>query len=273
MKIITCITDPEQIGYKYALQASCKFYGLDLITLTSTDNWKSHRERYTLYKELLVELDPDEPVFFTDGYDVIFVGGEEEILAKYKKLAPDNQILMSADRFCAPDPKMAKHFEQTKFGYNFLCAGGLIGKVKDILVVIDELFKGIENDKSSENKEFFWCDQYLWTKLYLTQKFNIISDHNCEIFQTFTSVKSIQNLYEFVNNEPEVSEDEDLYQRKSLTRTIDAILDEVELTSDFRIHNKTTNTYPIQIHFNTKINKLVMFMEPFIQLVDKLSDI
>lgn len=75
-------------------------------------------------------------------------------------------------------------------------------------------------NNSQENKDYFWDDQYLWTKLYISNKLNIMLDHNCEIFQTFTSVKSIKNLYEFVNNEPPLIENEDLYARKSLIDTI-----------------------------------------------------
>ena len=100
----------------------------------------------------------------------------------------------------------------------------------------------------------------------------MVLDHNCEIFQTFTSNISIQNLYDFVNNEPPLVESEDLYARKSIINTIKAILDEVEITDDSRVYNKSTKTYPVQIHYNTKINKLVMFMEPFIQLIDKVND-
>jgi hypothetical protein len=270
MKIVTCITNPDQIGYKHALKASCEYFGLELITLQGRD-WKSYRERCHIYKEYLISLDPQEIVFFSDGYDVIFVSGEQEILEKYYRLAPNGQILLSADRFCAPDPEMSQHFTHTQNDYDFLCAGGFMGRAGEIVIAIDKLFEGVKNDNSSQNKEFFWCDQYMWTKLVLSKEMDIILDHDCEIFQTFTSAESIQNLYELVNNEPALSEDEDLYARKSLINTIKAILDEVEITDECRIYNKTTKTYPVQIHYNTKINKLVMFMEPFVKLVEKVN--
>jgi hypothetical protein len=199
------------------------------------------------------------------------VAGGQEIVEKYNRLAPNNQILMSADKVCAPDKAMAKYFKKKDSGYDYLCGGGMIGKAKILLDTFELLFEGIEEDESQENKDFYWSDQYLWTKLYLSKKVDIILDHNCEIFQTFTSEASIKNLYEFVNNEPELSEYEDLYQRKSLFKTIEAILEEIEITDNGRVLNKTTGTYPVQIHFNTKINKLVMFMEPFVQLIEKVN--
>lgn len=271
MKIVTCVTNTDQVGYKHALKASCDYHELELVTLNG-EAWESYRERYVLYKKYLLEMDSNELVFFTDGYDVIFVGGEIEILNKFSIASPEGKILMSADRFCAPDTDMAKYFAKTKNGYDFLCAGGLMGKVKDIIKVIDILFEFATNDDSEENKKYYWDDQYLWTKLILSNKIDVVLDHNCEIFQTLTSLKSIQNLYEFVNSEPELSEDEDLYARKSLTNTIEDILDEVEITSDYRLYNKSTKTYPVQIHFNTKINKLVMFMEPLVKLIDKYNN-
>lgn len=96
-------------------------------------------------------------------------------------------------------------------------------------------------------------------------------DRNCEIFQTLTSPKSVQNLYDFLNIEEPLIDDEDLYSRKSIVNTIKDVLDDVEITENSRVFNKITKTYPIQIHFNNKINKLIMFMEPFVQLIDKVN--
>lgn len=270
MKVITCVTNLTQVGYKHALQASCKYYNLELITLES-QNWKSFRDRNKVYQKYLSTLDADEIVFFTDGYDVVFVSGENEILEKYKRISPEGTILMSADRFCAPDPTKSHFFKTTSHGYNFLCAGGFMGNAGNIITTIDALFKTEQDDNSTENKHYFWCDQYMWTKALIDKKINIVLDHNCEIFQTFTSQKSIENLYNFVNNEQPLSEDEDLYLRSSITKTIEAILDEVEITDNQRVFNKSTKTYPVQIHYNTKINKLVMFMEPFISLINNVN--
>lgn len=270
MKVITCVSNLTQVGYKHALQASCKHYNLELVTLES-QNWTSFRDRNEVYRRYLSTLNIDEIVFFTDGYDVVFVSGEQEILEKYNKITTRGSILMSADRFCAPDPTKSQFFKPTKHGYDFLCAGGFMGKAGELIKVIDSVFEVVQSDNSAENKQYFWCDQYMWTKALIDKKINIILDHNCEIFQTFTSQKSIENLYNFVNNEPPLSDDEDLYLRVSVTKTIEAILDEVEITNNHRVYNKSTKTFPVQIHYNTKINKLVMFMEPFVSLINHVN--
>lgn len=270
MKVVTCISNRHQIGYVHALKASCDFFKLDLVTLDAKI-FDSHRIKTRCLMSYLETIDPEEVIFFTDGYDVVFVAAEKEILEKYHRLSPNGKILMSADRICAPNSKMANHFSRTKYGYNFINSGGFLGKACDILDIINVLFKNVENDNSLENKEYFWSDQYLWTKSFTANNLQIVLDHNCEIFQTLTSQQSIQNLYEFVNNEPELTDGEDLYARQSIIKTIQSILDEVNITSDCRVYNKTTKTYPVQIHYNTKINKLLMFMEPFVKIIDKVN--
>jgi hypothetical protein len=270
MKIVTCITNPDQIGYKHALKASCEYFGLELITLM-IENYVSHRQKTIHLKEYLQTIDPAELIFFTDGYDTIFVAGEEEILEKYHRLSPNGKILMSADRFCVPDNSMAVHFKSTSFGFNYICSGGFIGSAGVILQSIKSIEEVMKGDNSNKNKEYFWCDQYEWTQAIINKKIDIILDHNCEIFQTLTSPKSAKNLFDFLNTEPALVENEDLSQRVSVMNTIKDVLDDVEITKDCRVFNKHTKTKPIQIHFNNKINKLIMFMEPFVQLIDKFN--
>lgn len=113
MKIITCITDKNQVGYVHALKASCEYFNLELVTLT-IDNYVSHRQKTKCLKEYLETINLDELVLFTDGYDTIFVGGENEIITKYTRLSPKGQVLMSGDRFCAPDRKFSPHFKKLK---------------------------------------------------------------------------------------------------------------------------------------------------------------
>jgi hypothetical protein len=270
MKVVTCISDPTQIGYTHGLKASCEYWGLELVTLCS-QNWQSHRQKDTILKSYLQNLDKDELIFFTDGYDTIFLNNQEEILSKYYKITKGNSILISGDRICSPDHNQSPKFPKSKYGYDYINCGGVIANAGDYLKIIQELENISSKDKSPENKEYKWSNQYLWTKLYLSKKFEITIDHNCEIFQTFTTEESIKNLFDYVNNEPELSFDEDLYKRKSLVKTITIILEEVDVAIDGRVFNKTTKNYPVQIHFNTKINKLVMFMHPFVKLIEKVN--
>jgi hypothetical protein len=270
MKVVTCITNQNQVGYVNALKASCEYYGLELVTLI-IENYVSHRQKTRRLYQYLQTFNSDELIFFTDGYDVIFTAGEDEIVEKYNKLSPEGKILMSADRFCVPDKSLANRFGQTKCGYNYICSGGFIGKANDIKSTIDVIFELMKNNDSEKNKEYKWCDQYEWTYAIINKKIEIVLDHNCEIFQTLTTPKSVQNLYDFLNVEDPLVGNEDLYSRKSIMKTIQDVQEEIEITENNRVFNKITKTYPVQIHYNNKINKLIMFMEPFVQLIDKVN--
>jgi hypothetical protein len=168
MKIVTIITDKTQVGYVHALKASCKYYKLELVTL-EVESYTSHRQKTRYLREYLETVDPDELIFFSDGYDVIFVAGEDEILEKYKRLSPEGKILMSADRFCPIDTALSNYFRTTLQDYSYICSGGFIGKASSIALAIDIMIEESIYDKSIENKEFAWCDQYEWARAIVNQ--------------------------------------------------------------------------------------------------------
>jgi hypothetical protein len=271
MKIVTCISNQNQIGYVHALKASCAYFKLELITLFVQGGYNTHRLKTKYLRNYLETVDPDEVVFFTDGYDAIMVAEQEEILEKYHRLSPDDQILMSADRLCGDCIVGPEHFEKTQSGYHYMCTGGYIGKTAKLIEIIDLIYKDLQNDTSQENVKYFSDDHYEWTKYYLYDKSKIILDYNCEIFQTLTSDNMLQNIHEFHDIKDSLAEDENLYLRPCVTNTIAEVLEELEITQEGRILNKTTQTFPVQIHFNSEVNKLIMFMEPFVQLIDKVN--
>ena len=270
MKIITYASNLNQIGYVHGLVASCNYYGLDLVTLQS-ETWTTHRQKIVLLKEYLPNIDPNEIVLFTDAYDVIMLMNKEELLAKYANLSEPSKVLVSADRFCAPDPTLAKYFEVQSTGYSYVSGGGMMGKVSDFITILDKIAEVEKADESESNKLNSWDDQYLWTKTIIEFPELFTIDSNCEIFQTLCNRFVLEQLYIFKNSEPELSDTEDLYERDSLQKVIANVLEEIEISEDGRVFNKTTKTYPAQLHFNTEINKLTMFMEPFVGLINKFN--
>ncbi len=271
MKIITYASNLNQIGYVHGLVASCNYYGLDLVTLRS-ETWTTHRQKIALLKEYLPTIDPDEIVLFTDAYDVIMLMNEVEILSKYSKLSEPSKVLVSADRFCSPDPELAKYFEVKHTGYSYVSGGGMMGKVSDFISILDKITEVEKVDKPESNKLYSWCDQYLWTKTFIQYPELFTIDSNCEIFQTLCNRFVLEQLYIFKNNEPELSDTEDLYGRESIRKVIANVLEEIEIQEDKKVLNKTTKTYPAQLHFNTEINKLTMFLEPFVGLIEKVNE-
>jgi hypothetical protein len=270
MKVVTCITNQNQVGYVNALKASCKYHGLELVTLIIED-YVSHRQRTRSIRKWLETVESDELILFTDGYDTILVADEQEILAKYNRISPNDKIIMSADRLCGIGYIGPEFFTKTPFGYDYMCSGGYVGKAKILIEAIDSIYKLMEGDNTDKNKECEWDDHYEWTKFYANDQSDLVLDTNCEIFQTFTTQSTVANLQQYYLVEGKVVENEDLYQRESLKNAIKDALNELEITDDLRIFNKSTKTYPVQIHFVSEINKLIMFMEPFVKLVDKVN--
>ncbi|MBC7471896.1 MAG: hypothetical protein H7196_01325, partial [candidate division SR1 bacterium] len=171
-----------------------------------------------------------------------------------------------ADRLCSPDHQQASNFKKTNQGYNYLNCGGIMGKTKNILNIISEVQNTASHDRNFKNKQYSWSNQYLWTKVFLSKKFDIVLDTNCEIFQTMTTQKSLKELSKFINLELPLDQNEDLYKRQSLQNTLNDMLVEVEISETGRLVNKSTNSNPCHIHFNSKIHKITMFMEPFVKL-------
>ena len=270
MKIITYATNLEQIGYVHGLVASCKYFGLDLVTLKS-ETWTSHRQKIVLLKAHLPTMDPEEVVFLADAYDVIMLQNEQQIMASYNKISKPGKIVMSADRFCAPDASLAIHFPKITTGYSYVSGGGAMGKVKDFIYILEKIIEIEAADRSESNRLYSWDDQYLWTKTIIQYPHLFVLDNNCEIFQTLCNKFVLEQLYIFKNNEPELSEDEDMCSRESIKKVIANVLEEIEIQKDGRVYNKTTKTYPAQLHFNTQINKLTMFMEPFVGLIERFN--
>ena len=270
MKIITYASNLDQIGYVHGLVASCNYYGLDLVTLQS-ETWTTHRQKIVLLKEYLPNINPNEIVLFTDAYDVVMLMNEEQIMEKYAKLSEPSKVLVSGDRFCAPDPDLAKYFENKLTGYSYVSGGGMMGKVRDFIDVLDKITEVEKVDKSESNKLHSWDDQYLWTKTIIQYPELFIIDSNCEIFQTLCNRFVLEQLYIFKNSEPELSSTEDLYERESIRKVIANVLEEIEIQADGKVLNKTTSTHPAQLHFNTEINKLTMFMEPFVSLIERFN--
>lgn len=256
MKIITCISDEEDIGYKYALKASCNYHNLDLITLLHRSEWITHRNKDIYLKNYLFTLPENEIVLFTDGYDTILIGGEEQILKRYKLVSPESGIVISTERYCSPDPSLISLYPLVNTQYRFLNSGGIIGKVSEILLLLEKVNSlNLENKKTVSN-HYRWSNQYLWTQIFLKEKeLNIKLDVNCELFQTIPN--SIESGYKYagVTNVEE--------REKMILNSIDAILNEFILNNGISIKNVSTNTYPIHLHFCGELMKPAMFMEPF----------
>jgi hypothetical protein len=92
MKLITVVTHSD--FYFPILKESCAKNNLELIILGFGKKWEGFTWRFSLLKEYLSSLDPDEIVLVTDGFDVIVLN-TNDIIKKFHSYKTD--ILFSAE--------------------------------------------------------------------------------------------------------------------------------------------------------------------------------
>lgn len=264
MKVITCITDPEYIGYKYGLKASCEYHKLNLISLIDDDlEWKTHRHKDYNLKKYLKTLDSSEIVLFTDGYDTIFIGDEKEILERYERVTNFKKILISAEINCYPDLSLAEQYLYTESPFKYLNSGGFIGKAEQILKVLENIELKTRVELQTENQPFQWSNQYGWTLAFLDMKADFILDTKCDLFQSFAvdTITSQQHM-SLSNNKRKI-------KSFSINKMND-ILANFEIRNG-KVFNQMTLTFPVHLHFNTPITKFGMFRYPFLSIIEDMN--
>ncbi|MCF0072692.1 hypothetical protein LZD49_19585 [Dyadobacter sp. CY261] len=257
MKIVTCISDEHDIGYRNAFRASCNRNRIDLITIVHNGLWDSHRAKDFHLRNAIEDLPGDEIVLFSDGYDVIVTGGEEEIMRRYMRLTPDRSVVVSAERTCYPDSTLEPQYPSGNTPYRFLNSGGIIGSVSNLLTAL----RDIEQIRSSLlGDEFEFSNQYLWTKLFLEgMNSKIVLDTKCELFQTFPTTMRTVDQFLFHSN--------DIEKKSIVLSEMNIILQDFDF-AESAIFNRLTGTYPLHLHFNGPVMKSAMLMSPFISLVN-----
>lgn len=257
MKIVTCISDENDVGYRHALKASCNKNQIDLITIVHKGSWNSHRAKDFHLRNAIEGFPEDEVILFSDGYDVIVTGGEQEIMERYQRIVPDRSVVVSAERTCYPDSTLESQYPSGNTPYRFLNSGGIIGRVSDLLIALS----CIEQIRSSLlYDEFEYSNQYLWTKLFLEgMSPKIVLDTECELFQTFPTTMQTVDQFLFHSNEIE--------KKAIATREMDIILEDFDF-GELTIFNRLTGTYPLHLHFNGPVMKSAMLLAPFTSFVN-----
>lgn len=255
MIITTCISDEANLNYIQLLQ-SCIYFNLNIVPIVHRGDWHTHRLKDVYFYEFLKGLDFDDIVFFTDGYDAVFTANKVEILEKFYSFNAD--IVFSAEINCYPTSELEAYYtHNVRSKYKYLNSGGMIGKVGALVKVYEEY-----NNKFfifSKNEDFFWSNQYLWTKIFLENNYNIKLDYNCEIFQTFANSMDLFYLL----RDDTIS---DQRKREYIDEEIVNILNDFDFSDNGRLLNKQTLTKPCHLHFNSIFLKEMITSGSFYQL-------
>lgn len=206
--------------------------------------------------QILQTISPEEIIFFTDGNDAIFMCEEDEIITKFSKINVD--ILFSAETNCYPCESLSEYYGGTQNKYKYLNSGGFIGKCKSILEVLNNRNIG---SILLFDQEYSYSNQYLWTQDFLSKKYNIMLDYDCQIFQTFaqdlTLIKDIIIKYNCGKTDG---------LNLIIADVIEKTFQDFEI-QNHRLFNKLIGSYPCHLHFNSPLLKEVIFIDYFKDLL------
>ena len=120
-------------------------------------------------------------ILFTDSYDVIFLSNVNDLLKKYSKFDKDS-VLFSSEKSCWPNEDLKTKYPDSSSPYKYLNSGGFIGLANNIDSIINDVPINDYDD-----------DQLYFTNIFLSNKYKIKIDYNCEIFQTMN--KAIKDIH------------------------------------------------------------------------------
>lgn len=231
MKIITVITQPNNLFYASILKPSVELQGLELIALAPSEGYASHRAKDQALCQYLEGIPDEEVIFFTDGYDTLLLAAENEIMTKYRLL--EKEIIFSAEGVCWPDEELAGRYPSSESPFKYLNSGGFIGKSGAIKKFISE------NLQTESIRKFSFSNQVYWTEQYLRNQDKIGLDTQCKLFCTLSSDQD--SVFRNIRGNRNLSDFADLKTKW--------------FNQNFSFHHKrlfvnVTAEMPCQVHFN-----------------------
>jgi len=213
--VITTITDINENYIK--LVNSAKKNNIDVLPLISYKYighgpFKGFIMKLLLTYEYVKYLPDDHIVIFVDGYDVIIINNQENIINKYYELTKGKKALFSAEKACWPNTTLSSSYPDASSMYKYLNSGTYISTVKILKKLYIILMKKIY--RFHYFFDFRVDDQECFTEIFLKNQNLIMLDYNAEIFNC---------LYDSIND--------------------------IEF-KDNKIYNKATETYPMVFHGN-----------------------
>jgi hypothetical protein len=251
VKIVTCISDEENYGYKNFLKASCDYFGLELVTLYHKGAWTTHRLKDFYLKRYLEHTPSEEIILFTDGYDTLFLCPENEIMEKYRMFSA--HVVFAAEKNCWPCQDLSERYPPSTSPFRFLNSGGFIGKTEVLLFLLNKM--SLDNKSIGHDEPYSWSNQYCWTSIFLENCEFISLDYNCSLFlELSTDFKTLfpKGIRGGVNR-----------QSEELSKEEQQRLNDELILKNGRVSAIKTNTTPSHIHFNGPIIRQIAFNNYF----------
>ena len=212
--LLSVSTDQNNKGYQRFL-SSVKQNKLNYKILGLNETWNGGNmeegcgggQKINLLKKELSEYSEEKLsktiIMFTDSYDVIITGNQNEILERYFYSQiyynRPNSIMFSAEKCCWPDPSKKEYYPENYSVYKYLNSGSFIGTGYNIFNLIKKY-----TYSDSYDDQLFYTNQFLnnkdWHEIYF--------DYECILFQTlneaYCDLKIESNRFKnvFFNNYP-----------------------------------------------------------------------
>jgi len=133
-------------------------------------------QKINILRDHISKLPDDDIVFYCDGYDVFVVDHLDEFLYRYAEI--NHKVIFAAEQYCWPVDNseeqkalVSKNSPDLDTKYKYLNSGVLIGRVSELKSIFSD---PIENDGD---------DQLYCQEKYLSEKYDIVIDTDCYMFQ------------------------------------------------------------------------------------------
>ncbi|KAJ3032253.1 hypothetical protein HDV00_007737 [Rhizophlyctis rosea] len=150
--------------------------------------WRGFGGRIRAYHSYLLTLPPDTIAILSDAYDVLLqpTCTSADILAAFK--AQRSPIVFTAEVFCFPDVSLASSYPtpsshlRKSGNYIYLNAGTVIGRVRDLLLYLEESY-GSDCDDDQANFTRVFLSRYLDAKNNATEA-GVVLDYEQNLFMS-----------------------------------------------------------------------------------------
>jgi hypothetical protein len=148
---------------------------VEVLPILQNWSWDFYPKSFSVY-ETIKKFNPEDIVLVCDAYDVLPTKKltKNILFDKINEKFDLNKITFNAEKNCYPDMSLTNLYPESNSPWKYLNAGIYVGKVKKVLVMLENLLPKIKN--SMDQKEF--------SISFINNKFDITLDYNCDIFQT-----------------------------------------------------------------------------------------
>ncbi len=172
MRVVTIATHSNH--HLERLLSSARNFNIEVEQLGRGTTYKTHNDKTRILLEFLADLDEDEIILYTDGYDSVFLSDLDHIEKEYLKMG--HPLVMGTEQnFNCDAPFFDKLSYYLKYPrglkpYRFLNAGGWIGRAGHM----KRILKLVEKDGE--------CDQDMLNRYLTTNAQDIKLDYHQKIF-------------------------------------------------------------------------------------------